>query len=399
MEGVFPGSADLEAFRQHLRDGDDCITEVPPSRWDWRALWGDPRTGGAVTDVKHGGFIAGHDLFDAPFFQISPREAELIDPQHRLFMECVWKLIEGAGIAPGSLAGRKVGVFLGINLQDYTDLVNRAGAIDAIQMTGLGHVFCANRLSFLLGVTGPSQAIDTACSSSLVAVHRAVLAIRHEGCEMAIAGGSNLMLTPTQHVLFSKIGMLAKDGRCKAFSADADGYARADGVGAVLLKRLDAAERDGDPILAVIRGSAENHGGAATSLTAPNPRAQAEVVLAAHRQAGVDPRSVTLIECHGTGTRLGDPVEIEGLKTAFAQLHAERGLAAPARPHCGLGSVKSNIGHAETAAGIAGLIKVVLALGDRVRYRSLHCDQPNPLIALADSPFELLQRQQPGSAR
>jgi amino acid adenylation domain-containing protein len=393
MEGMFPGSPDLEAFRQHLRNGDDCIEEIPASRWDWRALWGDPRKG-PFTTVKHGGFVAGHDLFDAPFFHISRKEAELMDPQHRLFIECVWKLIEGAGQAPGSLADRKVGIFLGINLQDYVDLANRAGLMDAVQMTGLGHVFCPNRLSFLLGLTGPSQVIDTACSSSLVAVHRAVMSIRHEGCEMAIAGGSNLMLTPTQHLLFSQTGMLAADGRCKTFSAAADGYARAEGVGAVLLKRLDLAERDGDTILAVIRGSAENHGGAGSSLTAPNPRAQAQLIVEAHTQAGIDPRSVTLIECHGTGTRLGDPVEIEGLKTAFAQLYRLQGVEPPAQPHCALGSVKSNIGHAETAAGIAGLIKVVLAMQDGVRYRSLHCKQPNPLIELAQTPFRLLDSQQ-----
>jgi 3-oxoacyl-(acyl-carrier-protein) synthase/acyl carrier protein len=361
MEGMFPRSADLEQFRAHLRNGDDCIEEVPADRWDWRAVWGDPRKG-AWTDVKYGGFVSGHDMFDAPFFHISPREAELMDPQHRLFIECVWKLIERAGYAPGALTGKKVGVFLGINLLDYIDLANRSGVMDAVQLTGLGHTFCPNRISFLLDVDGPSQVIDTACSSSLVAVHRAVLSIRHEGCEMAIAGGSNLMLTPTQHIMFSKVGMICPDGRCKTFSADANGYARADGVGAVLLKRLDLAERDGDNIFAVIRGSAESHGGTASSLTAPNPAAQARLIVAAHRQAETDPRSIGMIECHGTGTALGDPIEVEGLKSAFATLYQERGLTAPEQAHCALGSVKSNIGHAETAAGIAGLIKVVLAM-------------------------------------
>ena len=250
-----------------------------------------------------------------------------MDPQHRLFMECVWSLIEKAGHAPGSLAGRKIGLFLGINLLDYTDMVNRAGIMDAQQLTGLGHAFCPNRLSFLLDIHGPSSVIDTACSSSLVAIHRAIMSIRHEGCEMAIAGGSNLMLSPMQHIMFSQVGMITPDGRCKTFSADANGYARADGVGAVLLKRLDAAERDGDPILGVIRASVEHHGGGATSLTAPNPKAQARLVAEAHRLAGIDPRSISLIECHGTGTPLGDPVEVEGLKTAFAELYREHGLA------------------------------------------------------------------------
>lgn len=394
MAGKFPMSPDLETFREHLRQGSDCIEEIPASRWDWRAVWGDPKKG-PFSNVKYGGFVPGHDQFDAAFFNISPKEAELMDPQHRLFIECVWQLIESAGYAPGALAGRKVGVFLGINLQDYVDLANRQGLMEAVQMTGLGHVFCPNRLSFLLDVHGPSQVIDTACSSSLVAVHRALMSIRHEGCEMAIAGGANLMLTATQHLMFAKVGMLSPGGRCRSFAASADGYARADGVGAILLKRLDLAERDGDTILAVIRGSAENHGGAASSLTAPNPRAQADLIIEAHRQAAIDPRSVGLIECHGTGTRLGDPIEIAGLKMAFAELYRERGLPPPSQPHCGLGSVKSNIGHAETAAGIAGLIKLVLGMGDGRRYQSLHCAEPNPLIELAGTPFELLAAARP----
>ncbi|WP_067339080.1 non-ribosomal peptide synthetase [Stappia indica] len=390
MEGRFPQSPDLETFAAHLAAGDDCIEEVPADRWDWRAVHGDPKKG-PFTDVKYGGFTPGHDLFDAAFFNISPREAELMDPQHRLFMECVWSLIEKAGHAPGSLSGRKVGLFLGINLLDYTDMVNRAGIMDAQQLTGLGHAFCPNRLSFLLDIHGPSSVVDTACSSSLVAIHRAIMSIRHEGCEMAIAGGSNLMLSPMQHIMFSQVGMITPDGRCKTFSADANGYARADGVGAVLLKRLDAAERDGDPILGVIRASVEHHGGGATSLTAPNPKAQARLVAEAHRLAGIDPRSISLIECHGTGTPLGDPVEVEGLKTAFAELYRENGLPAPAVPHIGLGSVKSNIGHAETAAGVAGLIKVLLAMRAGTLFRTLHCEEPNPLLQLEGSPFYLLQ--------
>lgn len=388
LEGMFPKSADLAAFAAHLAAGDDCIEEIPAGRWDWRAVDGDPKRG-PYSNVRHGGFVPGHDLFDAAFFKIPPNEAELMDPQHRLFLTCVWKLIEGAGHAPGSLAGRKVGLFLGINLQDYADLANRAGAVDPAQLTGLGHAFCANRLSYLLDIHGPSQVIDTACSSSLVALHRAVQCIRHEGCELAIAGGANLMLTPTQHILFSRVGMLAPDGRCKTFSRAANGYARAEGVGAVLLKRLDLAERDGDCILGLVRGSAENHGGAASSLTAPNPRAQARLILEAHRQAGIDPRSLGMIECHGTGTALGDPVEIEGLKAAFAELYAEHGLSIR-EASCGLGSVKSNIGHAETAAGIAGVIKVLLGLRAGRLWKTLHCEDPNPLIDLRGTPFYLM---------
>ncbi len=394
MAGKFPQSPDLEALEAHLRQGDDCIEEVPAGRWDWRAVHGNPRKG-PFTDVKYGGFVAGHDRFDAAFFNISPREAELMDPQHRLFIECVWTLIERAGYAPSALSGKKVGLFLGINLLDYVDMVNSSGIMDAQQMTGLGHVFCPNRLSFLLDIHGPSQVIDTACSSSLVALHRAVMSIRHEGCDMAIAGGSNLMLSPKQHILFSQTGMISPGGRCRTFSRHADGYARADGVGAVLLKRLDLAERDGDAIEGVIRASSEHHGGTTTSLTAPNPKAQARLIVEAHRRAGIDPRSITMIECHGTGTSLGDPLEIEGLKTAFDELYRDKGLPRPALPHCGLGSLKSNIGHTETCAGIAGLIKVLLAMRSGIQYRTLHCEEVNPLIDLADSPFYLLNEARP----
>lgn len=393
MEGKFSKSPNLACLEQHLRNGDDCIEEIPSDRWSWKSVFGDPKTG-VFTDVKFGGFIPEHDHFDASFFSISPKEAELMDPQHRLFIECVWSLIEGAGYAPSSLSGKKIGIFLGINLPDYTNLVNRSGSMDAMQMTGLGHVFCPNRLSYMLDVNGPSQVIDTACSSSLVAIHRAVMSIRYEGCEMAVAGGSNLILTPDQHIMFSKVGMLSADGRCKAFAEDANGYVRADGVGAILLKRLDHAERDGDSILGVIRGSSENHGGGATSLTAPNAKAQAELIVESHRQAGFDPRSISMIECHGTGTSLGDPIEIDGLKMAFDQLYRDYGYKNPTNPHCAIGSVKSNIGHAETAAGVAGIIKILLSMKYGLMYQSLYCLKPNKLVNLTNSPFYLLDRSQ-----
>jgi len=394
MDGRFPQSPDLESLETHLEAGDDCVTEVPADRWDWRKVWGDPRQG-PFTRIKWGGFVPDVDLFDASLFTISPHEAELMDPQHRLFMECVWALIDRAGIPHAALDGRKIGLFLGINLLDYVNLANQAGITDAQRMTGLGHAFCPNRLSFLLNVHGPSEVVDTACSSSAVALHRAVMSIRHEGCDMAIAGGSNLMLSPDQHVLFSQVGMLSPQGRCHTFSAQADGYTRADGVGAVLLKRLDLAERDGDPILGVIRASVAHHGGTTSSLTAPNPASQARLIVEAHTRAGTDPRSITMVECHGTGTKLGDPVEIEGLKAAFAQLYAERGLPAPTTPHCGIGSIKSNIGHAETAAGIAGLIKLLLAINSGTQYRSLHASPVNPMIDLDGSPFAILHESRP----
>jgi len=391
MEGVFPDSANLQEFEKHLHQGDDCISEIPAERWDWQKVYGDPKQG-EFTKVKYGGFAPDIDKFDPLFFGMSPREAELMDPQHRLFIQCVWKLIESAGYAPKSLSGSKIGLFMGINLQDYAHLIDRAGAMEALHLTSLGHMFCPNRLSFFLDIHGPSQVIDTACSSSLVALHRAVLSIQHEGCEMAIAGGANLLISPDMHIMYSKVGMICEDGRCKTFSEQANGYVRSDGVGAVLLKSLKRAEQDGDTILAVIRGSAENHGGMSTSLTAPNPKAQASLIVEAHQKANIDPRSIGYIECHGTGTSLGDPIEINGLKMAFEQLHRSSGVAMPDTAYCGLGSVKSNIGHAETAAGIAGVIKAVLALRHKQLYPSLHCDVINPMIELEQSPFFILQQ-------
>ncbi|MFM8445697.1 MAG: amino acid adenylation domain-containing protein [Methylococcus sp.] len=397
IEGIFPQSADLAAFERHLRDGDDCITEIPPERWDWRAIDGDP-SDGYFTRVRFGGFAPEVDKFDPHFFGISPREAELMDPQHRLFIQATWRLFESAGYAPRSLAGRKIGLFIGINLQDYAHLIDRSGAMEALHLTSLGHMFCPNRISFLLDLHGPSQVIDTACSSSLVALHRAVLSVQYEGCEMAVAGGANLMLTPDMHVMYSKVGMICEDGRCKTFSAAANGYVRGEGIGAVLVKPLARAEADGDPILAVIRGSGENHGGGATSLTAPNPVAQAALIAETYRKAAIDPATVGYIECHGTGTALGDPIEINGLKQAFAALYEDRGLEPPRTPFCGLGSVKSNIGHAETAAGVAGLIKAVLSLHHRHLYPTLHCAEQNPLIDLEGSPFYILKEGRPWPA-
>jgi len=391
MEGQFADSANLEEFEQHLRHGDDCIRTVPPERWDWQAVFGDPQQG-EFTRVKYGGFVPDIDNFDPLFFGMSPREAELMDPQHRLFIQCVWKLIESAGYAPRSFSDKKIGLFMGINLQDYAHLIDRAGAMEAMHLTSLGHMFCPNRLSFLLNIHGPSQVIDTACSSSLVALHRAILSIQHEGCEMAIAGGANLMISPDMHIMYSKVGMICEDGRCKTFSSEANGYVRGDGIGAVLLKKLSRAKADGDTIIGVIRGSAENHGGLSTSLTAPNPKAQASLIVEAQQRAEIDPRSISYIECHGTGTSLGDPIEINGLKMAFAERLEQSGLALTDTAYCGLGSVKSNIGHAETAAGIAGVIKVLLALQNKYLYPTLHCTEINPLIELEQSPFYIMQQ-------
>ncbi|NUR26004.1 MAG: SDR family NAD(P)-dependent oxidoreductase, partial [Catenulispora sp.] len=386
MAAAFPGAPDLAAFWQHLTAGDDLTGPVPADRTDLRA---DPRT----RDIR-GGFLADVRTFDAAFFGVSPREAALMDPQQRLFLQTVWRAVEDAGYAPSSLAGTDTGLFAGVAASDYDDLL-RAHSVEIEAHTASGVAGCvlANRVSHLLDLHGPSEAMDTACSSALVAVHRAVRAIHSGECAAALAGGVNVLLSPGLFVAFEKSGMLAADGRCKTFDATADGYARGEGVGVVYLKPLARALADGDHIHALIRGSAVNHGGRAPSLTAPNPAAQARVVAAAHRTAGVDPADVGYIETHGTGTRLGDPIEIEGLKKAFADLGADP-AAAPG-PWVALGSVKPNIGHLEAAAGIAGLLKTVLSLEHGQLPPTLNLTTPNPLLRLDGTPFRLNDRLRP----
>ncbi|MGZ8218567.1 SDR family NAD(P)-dependent oxidoreductase, partial [Methylomagnum sp.] len=390
MAGRFPQSADLEAFWEHLLAGDDLITEVPADRWDWRAIYGDPAEGGNRTLSKWGGFMPNVDKFDPLCFGISPREAELMDPQQRLILQTTWGALENAGLRPAALAGSDTGVFVGVGTHDYQDLM--AVCTREIQphgATGTAQSLVANRVSYVLGLHGPSEAIDTACSSSLVALHRAVLALRSGECGLAVVGGVNALLRPELTIAFGKAGMLSPDGRCRSFGKEANGYVRGEGVGVVVLKPLAAAESDGDPILGVIRGSAVNHGGKANSLTAPNPNAQARAIVRAWSSAGVDPATVGYIEAHGTGTAMGDPVEINGLKKAFAELGGPGRAWTPGS--CGIGSVKSNIGHLETAAGVAGLIKVLLSLRARRLPASLHLAAPNPLVELDDTPFYLVR--------
>jgi acyl transferase domain-containing protein/thioesterase domain-containing protein len=379
FSGRFPGAADTQAFWQLLRDGRSAIGEFP--------YWNLP----GIAERRHlrdvfacpGGFIQDALSFDADFFSISAREAEAMDPQHRLVLEQTWAAFEDAGLCPQSLRGSNTGVFIGVSSADYSGLLARraAGAHDA---TGNAHSIIANRISYLFDFHGPSAPVDTACSSSLVAVHRAAQAILKGDCVVAVAGGVNLCLEPMVFIGAAKAGMLSPAGRCKTFSADADGYVRGEGVGIVILKDYRHAIADGDNIVATLIGSAENHGGHANSLTAPNPSAQAELIKAAWR--GIDIDSASYIEVHGTGTRLGDPIEIRGLRQAFAEL-GRRG-----QQRCCLGSVKTNIGHLESAAGIAGMIKTLLALRHGYLPASLHGEPANPYIDLAGSPFEVLSQ-------
>lgn len=399
MSGVFPGARDLDEFWNNLVNGRDCITEIPKERWDWREYYGDPAKEADKTNIKWGGFIEGVDEFDPLFFGISPRQAELMDPQQRLLMTCCWKAIEDAGYSAQSLSGTKTGIFVGMGHSGYAGVIKQAGAaLEGYSATGMATAMGPNRMSYFLNVHGPSEPVDTACSSSLVAIDRAVNAIKNGDCDAAIAGGVNTILTPDLYISFSKANMLSADGRCKTFSDKADGYVRGEGVGMIFLKRLKDAEKAGDHIYGVIRATAVNHGGRANSLTAPNPKAQAELLVTAYRKAGIDPRTVTYIEAHGTGTELGDPIEINGLKAAFAELYADWGVEQPNRPHCGLGSVKSNIGHLELAAGIAGVIKLLLQLKHKMLVKSLHTDVINPYIRLQNSPFYIVRENREWTA-
>ncbi|MCX2729176.1 SDR family NAD(P)-dependent oxidoreductase [Saccharopolyspora sp. NFXS83] len=395
MAGMLPGSADLAEFWAHLVAGDDLITEIPADRWAWRSLYGDPESGEFRTWAKWGGFLPRVDLFDPLFFGISPKEAAAMDPQHRLVLQAVWSAIEDAAIRPSALSGTDTGVFLGCGTYDYFEVQHAFEApLDGYNTVGRAHAMLSNRVSYLLDLHGPSETVDTACSSSLVALHRAAESIRHGDCDLAFAGGVNVIASPTLFVDMSRADMLSPDGRCRTFDAGANGIARAEGVGIVLLKRMSAAVADGDVIHGVIRGSAINHGGRTNSLTAPNPDAQAACVVRAHRRSGVDPRRVGYVETHGTGTSLGDPVEVEGLKSAFATLYRDRG-ADVAEQHIALGAVKSNAGHLEAGAGITGLLKVLLAMRHGTFPGNLHIDQINPHVRLDGSPLRILRGTEP----
>ncbi|KQV99481.1 type I polyketide synthase [Rhizobacter sp. Root1221] len=374
----FPGADGTGAYWQLLRDGLESVGEVPPERWDRDAFY-DPRplTSGRM-NTRRGGFLSRIDEFDAGFFGIAPREAACMDPQQRVLLETAWEAIEDAGIPGATLRGSRTGVFIGLCHSDYAALGAATGlAQDPRWTTGNAASIAANRLSYLLDLQGPSLAVDTACSSSLVAVHLACQSLRAGESSLALAGGVNLILRPDVTVSFSNAGGTSPGGRCRAFDAEADGMVRSEGVGVVVLKPLACALADGDRVYAVVRGSAVNQDGLSNGLTAPRQPSQEAVIRAALQAAGCAPSQLQYVEAHGTGTLLGDPVEAHALG---AVLGGERAEA------CRLGSVKSNIGHTEAAAGIASLIKVALSLHHGWLPASLHFARPNPHI-----PFDRLR--------
>ncbi len=380
------GIHDPESFWQLLREGVDAVKEFPRDRWDVDAYYDpDPNTPGKMI-TKWGAFLEEVDKFDPHFFGISPREAASMDPQQRLLLEVVWEALERAGQAPDQLQSTRTGVFLAMCKVDYAQLMLKANdpaLLDTYYASGNAYSTAAGRISYVLGLQGPCMTVDTACSSSLVVVHLACQSLRNGESRMAIAGGVNLVLSPDNTITFSKSNMLAADGRCKTFDASADGFVQGEGCGIIVLKRLSDAAADGDRILALIRGSAINQDGASSGLTAPNGPAQEAVIRDALANAGVQPEEVSYIETHGTGTSLGDPIEVQAIGAALGKGRAKENPVL-------LGAVKTNLGHLEGAAGIAGLIKVVLALQHKQVPPTLHFKNPNPFIPWQELPVEVV---------
>ncbi len=379
----FPGAPDPARYWEMLCNGVDAITEVPPDRWDVEAFYdADPGAPGKMV-TRWGGFLEKVDEFDPDFFGITPREATGMDPQQRLLLEVAWEALEDAGIPQESLAGSRTGVFVGISSWDYAGRTQGdPERIDAYTGSGVAHSIAANRISYLLDLRGPSMAIDTACSSSLVAIHLACQSLRSGECSLALVGGVNLILKPDLAINFSKVGALATDGRCKTFDSGADGYVRSEGAGVAVLKPLSQALADGDPVYAVIRGSAVNQDGRSNGLMSPNGPSQEAVLREAYRRSGISPEQVQYVEAHGTGTALGDLIEAQALGAVMA---AGRPSDAPLY----IGSAKTNLGHLEAAAGIAGFMKAVLALKHGHLPPSLHLREPNPHIPWATMPLRV----------
>ena len=373
----FPGGVNnAELLWKLLVEGREAVSEVPPDRWNVERFY-DPEPGVAGKSIaRRGGFVEGLDQFDPQFFGISPREAPYVDPQHRLLLETAWEAIEDAGIVLDLERGTDLALFMGVSHNDYQIIQGTpwdSSSISPHSPTGTAHSIAANRISYCFNLRGPSVALDTACSSALTAVHSACEYIWAGRGEAALAGGVTVMITPGGFIGFSQASMLSPDGHCKAFDAAANGFVRGEGAGVVVLKRLSKALADGDSIYAVIVGTAINQDGHTNGISLPSAEAQARLVRDACKDAGVPPSRINFVEAHGTGTAVGDPIEAHALAQALCQ---ERSPETPLV----IGSVKSNLGHLETAAGIAGLIKAALVLKHGQIPASLHFETPNPHI-------------------
>ncbi len=384
INGHYPGARDLDRFWENLRQGKDCITEVPPGRWDWHEFSATDAQAAGTSYSKWGGFIEDVDCFDSLFFGIAPKEAEITDPNERLFLQCAWGALESAGYAPGAVRsiGGDVGVFAGVMNGAYDRVAAVAAERHGWNAAQSAYWSIANRVSHCFDFYGPSMAVDTACSSSLTAIHLACMSIRAGECRAALAGGVNLILHPSQFQNLAAKQMLARDGKTKSFAASADGFVNGEGVGVAVLKCWQRARADGDYIFAVIKGSAINAGGRSSGYHVPNPKRQQQVIATALRNAGVEARTVTYVEAHGTGTELGDPIEVTALDQAY-------GGADKRDEACAIGSVKTNIGHLEAAAAIAGLTKIVLQLHYRTLVPSLHAQALNHKIRFEQTRFSV----------
>jgi myxalamid-type polyketide synthase MxaB len=380
----FPGADTIQEFWSLLRNGGSGIAEIPSERWSVDDYFDPELDAPGMMVARWGGFVANVDQFDASFFGITPREAAHMDPQQSLLLEVCWEAFENAGLSRDRLSGSHTGVFLGIGTTDFAKMAMKHPGyrqwIDAYTGTGNALSIAANRVSYLFDLRGPSLAVDTACSSALVALHLACQSLSRDECSMAVVAGVNLIISPDAMVALSKARMLSPTGQCKVFDAKADGYVRGEGCGVVLLKSLADALKDGDEVLAVIRGTAVNQDGRTSGISAPNGLAQQAVIRSALRQAGVSPDEIGYVEAHGTGTPIGDPIEVDALAKVFS------GRTRGAHP-CYVGSVKANVGHLETAAGIVGIIKTVLMLQHEEIPPQRNLDQLNPHIKLEDSPF------------
>ena len=389
----FPGAPDPEAFWEVLSGGVDAIREVPEDRFDIDEFYDpDPDAAGKIYS-RFGGFLDGIDGFDPEFFGISPREAVWIDPQQRLMLETTWEGLERAGYSPSSLRGSRSGIFVGVATNEYSHLLS-AESVEKIEphfITGNALNAISGRVAFALGLEGPAVAVDTACSSSLVAVHQACQALHSGDCDLALAGGVNVLLSPVSTIAASRARMLSPVGRCKTFDASADGYVRSEGCGILVLKRLSDAVRDDDRICAVIPASAVNQDGASSGLTVPNGGAQQRLITTALARAGLAGGDVDYLEAHGTGTALGDPIEVQAAGAVYGDgRDADRPLL--------IGSVKTNIGHLESASGVAGLIKVVLSLQHELLPQSLHFETPSPHIPWDSLPVRVVDKAIPWQA-
>ncbi|WP_231969105.1 MULTISPECIES: beta-ketoacyl synthase N-terminal-like domain-containing protein, partial [unclassified Mycobacterium] len=383
----FPGIAGPEALWKFLCERGYSIGQVPPERWQPFES-GSPDVAAALArTTRWGSFLPDVDAFDAEFFEISPSEADKMDPQQRLLLEVAWEALEHAGIPPSSLRRSQTGVFAGACLSEYGAIAsNDFCGVDGWSNTGGAMSIIANRLSYFLDLRGPSVAVDTACSSSLVAIHLACQSLRTEDSQLAIAAGVNLLLSPAVFRGFDQVGALSPTGKCRAFDAAADGFVRGEGAGVVVLKRLTDAQRDGDRVLAVICGSAINQDGRSNGLMAPNPAAQMAVLRAAYSNAGMQPSDVDYVETHGTGTLLGDPIEARALGTVL-------GRGRPEDAPLLIGAIKTNLGHTEAAAGIAGFIKAVLAVQRGQIPPNQRFESPNPHIPFDELRMKVVRTQ------